>query len=151
MFLEEHPSNIMISFRPYAKDDSVKFHPFQLFGTFCFIFYTRYSFYNRDLRIHVYRKQLSSDTFFAIKTKSWTVKSFITCSIYNYSKDKKMPHRDTCLKHIFHLAKLFARTDKSERFLLVPSEFLCQKILTNHVAGFLFSLRGSRTKSPRGK
>ena len=43
------------------------------------------------------------------------------------------------------------QTRKWERFLLVRGEFFRQPILTNHVAGFLFSLRVARTNSPSGK
>ena len=43
------------------------------------------------------------------------------------------------------------QTKKEERFLLVRGEFFRQPILTNHVAGFLFSLCVARTNSPSGK
>ena len=43
------------------------------------------------------------------------------------------------------------QTKKWERFLLVRGEFFRQPILTNQVAGFLFSLRVARTKSSSGK
>ena len=42
-------------------------------------------------------------------------------------------------------------TKKWERFLLVRGEFFRQPILTNHVAGFLFSFRVARTKWPSEK
>ena len=48
----------------------------------------------------------------------------------------------------FSTWRLFAQTDK---FLLVRSEFFGQPILTNHGAGFFFSLRVARTESPSGK
>ena len=65
------------------------------------------------------------------------------------------------LKPIFRVATLSPfstrricsreQTKKKERFLLVRGEFFRQPILTNHVAGFLFSLRVARTNLPSGK
>ena len=43
------------------------------------------------------------------------------------------------------------RQKRRERFLLVRGEFFRQPILTNHVAGFLFSLCVAQTNSPSGK
>ena len=48
-------------------------------------------------------------------------------------------------------ACLHEQTKKLERFLLVRGEFFRQPILTNHVAGFLFSLRVARIMSSSGK
>ena len=56
------------------------------------------------------------------------------------------------VKPVFHQANLFARTDKKVGTLpTCLCEFFRQPILTNHVAGFLFSPRVARTNSPSGK
>ena len=53
---------------------------------------------------------------------------------------------------VFHLAALFARADKKVGTVPTCSrEFFRQPILTNHGAGFLFSLRVAPTESLSGK
>ena len=57
------------------------------------------------------------------------------------------------LKPIFHLANLFARTGKKVGTVPTCSRRIFSPVNFNQsrAAGFLFSLRDARTKSPRGK
>ena len=56
------------------------------------------------------------------------------------------------IKSVFHWANLFARREAKTR--IQQRDWLAKKFAassTNHVAGFLFSLRVARTNSPSGK
>ena len=72
---------------------------------FCYIW--QRNFLNRDLKIVVYGKRLTSDTLFAIKTKSLTVKCF-TYRIY--LKYRKLRIQTLCLT--------------TETWRLIQSDFL---------------------------